>query len=81
MNSLPLLAAAAVVSTAMCELISSGSFYFLDARFADTSLSVFASRLLQYFPSDLASTVTYLGLGALLHMLIASMQTSSVANQ
>jgi hypothetical protein len=80
-SSLALVAAAAVVSTAVCELISSGSFYFLGGRFADTSLSVFASRLLQFFPSDLASTMMYLGLGVLIHMLIASMQPSSVANQ
>jgi hypothetical protein len=81
MNSLPLFAAAEVVSTTLCEVISSGSFYFLGGRFADTSLSGFASRLAQYFPSDLASAVMYLGLGALIHVLIVSMQPSSVTNQ
>jgi len=81
MSNLPLFAAAAAVSTTLCELISSGSFYFLGGRFADTSLAGFASRFVQYFPSDLASTVLYLGLGALIHALVVSMQPASVTNQ
>lgn len=81
MGSLPMFATAAVAGTALCELISSGSFYFLGGRFAETSLSGFASRLVQYFPSDLASTAMYLGLAALIHVLVVSMQPSSVTNQ
>ncbi|HEY5993060.1 MAG TPA: hypothetical protein VIU46_00500, partial [Gallionellaceae bacterium] len=37
-RTLPSLAAAVVAGTFICELISSGSFYFLGGRFADTSL-------------------------------------------
>lgn len=79
-RSLPLFAAAAVAGGAVCELISSGSFYFLGGRFADTSLAEFASRLLRYFPTNLENVALYLGLAALIHVLIASMQPSAAAN-
>lgn len=74
LRSLPLFAAAALAGTAACELISSGSFYFLGGRFADTSLSEFGQRLVQYFPSDLASVALYLGVAALIHTLVAGTQ-------
>jgi len=73
-RTLPVLAAAAMTGAFVCELISSGSFYFLGGRFADTSLAVFVSRLGQYFPSDLASVALYLGIAALIHVLIISMK-------
>lgn len=71
-RSLPLFAAAVLVGSASCELISSGSFYFLGGRFAETSLAGFASRLLQYFPTNLGNVALYLGVAALVHILIAS---------
>lgn len=76
-RSLPLFAAAALAGTAACELISSGSFYFLGGRFADTSLIEFSSRLMQYFPGCLASVALYLGVAALVHVLIISMRHSA----
>lgn len=76
-RSLPLFVAAAVAGTAACELISSGSFYFLGGRFADTSLTEFSSRLMQYFPGNLASVALYLGVAALIHVLIVNAQHSA----
>lgn len=76
-RSLPMFAAAALAGTAACELISSGSFYFLGGRFADTSLTEFSSRLAQYFPGNLASVALYLGIAALIHVLIVSAQHST----
>ncbi len=76
-RSLPLFAAAAAGGAAVCELISSGSFYFLGGRFADTSLVEFSSRLAQYFPDNLANAALYLGVAALIHVLIASAQPSA----
>lgn len=78
-RSLPLFAAAAVGGSTVCELISSGSFYFLGGRFADTSLAEFASRLLRYFPANLENVALYLGLAALIHVLIVTMQHSAAA--
>jgi hypothetical protein len=76
MSSLPLLAIAATVGAAACEVISSSSFYFLGGRFADATLSEFVSRLVQYFPTSLAGITLYLGLAALVHVLISSVQHS-----
>ena len=73
-RNLPMLAVAAVGGAAFCEVVSSGSFYFMGERFADTSLTEFASRLVQFFPSDLASFAMYLGLAALVHVLVAGTQ-------
>lgn len=73
-RNLSLFAAAVFAGTAACELVSSGSFYFLGGRVADTSLSGFGSSLVQYFPSDLGNVALYLGVAALLHVLIASLQ-------
>lgn len=78
-RTLPLFAIAATVGAFICELVSSGSFYFLGVRFADTSLQEFVSRLVQYFPSDLAGVVLYLGCAALVHILISSIRHSSTA--
>lgn len=80
-RTLPLFAAAAATGAFACELISSGSFYFLGGRFADTSLVEFGSRLVQYFPSNLASVALYLGIAALVHTLIVSTQRSAATTQ
>ncbi len=76
-RSLPLFATAVATGAAACELISSGSFYFLGGRFADTSLTEFASRLAQYFPGNLANVALYLGVAALIHVLITNAQHSA----
>lgn len=64
---------ATAVGTAMCELISSGSFYFLGGRFEGTSLSGFSQMLVQYFPSDLGNVMLYVGAAAAIHMLASSL--------
>ncbi len=71
-RTLPLFAAAVFTSTLVCELISSGSFYFLGERFAETSMAGFASRLVQFFPPDLGGVALYLTCAALIHFLLAS---------
>jgi hypothetical protein len=70
-------AASAVIGTAACELISSGSFYFLGGKTATTSLGGFAVRLVEYFPFDLGSAVMYLGVAALVHGLVAAWHSAA----
>ncbi len=65
------LAATAFGGALACELVSSGSFYFLGGRFAETSLGEFGARLAQFFPGDLGGVALYLGCAALAHLLIA----------
>ena len=80
-RTLPYFAAAALAGTAVCELVSSGSFYFLGGRFADSSLGEFGSRLVQYFPADLGGAAFYLGCAAAIHFLITSFRHTHPAAQ
>lgn len=74
-------AVTAFAVTFVCEVISSGSFYFFGGRFADTSLQVFGERLVQYFPLDLAGCALYLGGGAALHLLANGTRQPHIAGQ
>lgn len=65
------LAGSLLVGTVLCELISSGSFYWGSGIFANTNLAEFVARELQYFPSYLASTAFWVGVAALVHIGIA----------
>ncbi len=60
----------AVGSAFVCELFSSGSFYFLSGRFEQTTLLEFGSRLATYFPSYLGSMLFYVVLAAVVHGVI-----------
>jgi hypothetical protein len=80
-RTLPLFAATAMTGALICELISSGSFYFLGGRFADTSLRELVSRLVQYFPADLSGVALYLGCAALIHVLVFGAERSPTAIQ
>jgi hypothetical protein len=68
------LALFALGGTLMCELISSGGFYFFSGRFVDTSLSEFAGRLVEYLPGNLFNQALYLGLAALVHGLFVMLR-------
>lgn len=63
------LAASVVVGAAVCEVISSGSFYYLSGRFDQTSLSQFALRFLTYFPQALSSLLFYVVIAGVLHTM------------
>ena len=55
----------------LCELFSSGGFYFFSARFAETSLIEFGERLIRYFPLYAESFVFYIGIAIVIHSLFA----------
>lgn len=52
----------------ICELFSSGGFYFFSGRFAEPTLVEFAGRIVKYFPAYIHSLVFYVGLAALAHV-------------
>jgi hypothetical protein len=79
-RSLPAFAAAAFASTLACELISSGSFYFLGGRFAETSVREFAARLVEFFPGNLGAVALYLGCAALVHLVLAASHRGHAAH-
>lgn len=63
------LGAAALAGAAVCELFSSGGFYFFSGRFAEPTLAEFAGRLVTYFPRYLQSMAFYVGIAAVVHAL------------
>lgn len=63
------LIAAVFAGAAVCELFSSGGFYFFSGRFAEPTLAEFAGRLVTYFPGYLQSLAFYVGIAAVVHAL------------
>lgn len=55
---------------AVCELLSSGSFYVLSGRFEHPTIGEFATRIETYFPSSLLALVCYVGLAMIVHMAL-----------
>lgn len=60
----PRVTAALLVAPLVCELIASGSFYFLSGVVADPNLLGFHATFWRYFPASLANFVIYLALAA-----------------
>lgn len=70
-NTLLPLGASLLAGAVICELFSSGGFYFFSGRFVDTTLAEFSVRLTKYFPPYLESLAFYVGLAAVVHVALA----------
>ncbi|UTW12704.1 hypothetical protein [Marinobacterium rhizophilum] len=68
----PLVLSVLVAST-LCQLISSGSYYYFSGHFADPTLAEFAQRMLRYTPLSLQSMAFYIALAALVHGAVLAM--------
>ncbi|MDX2424947.1 MAG: hypothetical protein QNK15_01710 [Cycloclasticus sp.] len=66
------LVAAILVGSIVCELFSSGGFYFFSGRFVDTSFTEFSGRLIKYYPSYLQSLAFYIGITVVVHTLFTT---------
>ena len=65
------LAAALTTSAVICELLSSGGYYFFSGRFTEPTFTEFGIRLLTYFPSYLQSLTIYVVIAAIAHTIFA----------
>jgi len=54
----------------LCELFSSGGFYFFSGRIAETSFAEFGEQLLKYFPLYLETFVFYSAIAIGIHVLL-----------
>ncbi len=61
----------------LCELFSSGGFYFFSGHFADATWFEFAGRTLFYLPMYAESFLFYVGFAIAIHMIIVSVQQSA----
>ena len=64
---------AALVGTTLCELFSSGAFYFFSGRFAAPTLAEFGARLARYFPYALEGMALYLGTAVIVYAAFAAL--------
>lgn len=67
-KALPALGASFAGGFTLAEMFSSGGFYFFSGRFAETSMSEFATRLVQYFPYSLQSFAFWVSVLAIVHI-------------
>jgi len=58
----------------LCELFSSGGFYFFSGRFTATSLVEFGERLATFFPMYVQSFLFYTGFVIAIHIAFTLMQ-------
>ncbi len=56
-----------LVGLSLCELFSSGGFYFFSGRFEETTLVEFGSRLVKFFPMYIESFLFYIGIATVVH--------------
>jgi hypothetical protein len=61
----------AFMGLVLCELFSSGGFYFFSGRFSDTTLNTFGEQLIKYFPLYAETFLFYLGIAVVIHSLFA----------
>lgn len=71
------LAVALVVGASICELFSSGGFYFFSGHFNDTNFVEFGARLVKYFPGYLQSLTFYIGVATVIHLIFGLISTSN----
>ena len=58
-----------LIGAGACEVISSGSFYFLSGQFGQTTVTQFAHNLTQYFPHSLSSLAFYVFIAGMIHAI------------
>jgi len=63
---------AALAGTAVCELLSSGGFYFLSGRFTEPTVTELGARLARYFPHALEGMALYLGMAVIVYAAFAA---------
>lgn len=75
LSGLAKLVGVAALSSFASDLISSGSFYFFGGRFAEPTLAGFLPRLQLYTPPAMAWAMTYIGIAAMVHVMLVKLST------
>jgi len=65
-----MLLTAILISAVICELFSSGGFYYFSGHFDEPTLMEFASRELRYFPAYLQSMLFYVAIATIVHVVL-----------
>ena len=59
-----------IIGITVCDIISSGGFYFFSGRFTDVNISEFAGRIAAYLPMFMKTTLLYLSIAAVIHLVV-----------
>lgn len=78
MQGLAKLTGAALASTAVAFVISNGAFYWFGGRVAATSNAQFVQTFVDYAPSFFGSTLMYLAVIAVAHVVVAQRQNIAI---
>ena len=62
--------AASVVGITVCDIISSGGFYWFSGRFENVNISEFAGRIARFLPMFMKTTMMYLAAAAVIHLVV-----------
>ncbi|MBL4743326.1 MAG: hypothetical protein JKX87_01600 [Cycloclasticus sp.] len=76
-RTLPRLLISSTSGVLVCQLFSSGGFYFYSGRFTDPSLSEFTARLLKYTPHTLETMAFYVAFALVVHSLFVLLDETS----
>lgn len=60
-----------IAGLTLCELFSSGGFYFFSGRFEETTFVEFSERLIKFFPMYIESFLFYAGIAIVTHTAFA----------
>ncbi|WP_372740247.1 hypothetical protein [Neptunomonas sp.] len=60
-----------ILGTAVCQVISSGSFYFYSGRYADPTMAEMLNRLIKYSPSHFEAVFFYVGCALAIHLFLS----------
>ena len=69
----------ALVAAILSFAISNGSFYWLGGRYAQPHMTEYLSRLLQWGPLFVRTTISYVAAALVLHAVIARFASSNIA--
>ncbi len=68
-----------IAGLTLCELFSSGGFYFFSGRIAETSFHEFGEQLTKYFPLYIETFLFYIGIVIIMHLLFSLIILNSKA--
>lgn len=60
-----------IAGLVLCELLSSGGFYFFSGRFEETTFIELSERLIKFFPMYIESFLFYVGIALITHVAFA----------
>ena len=62
--------ASAIIGITVCDVISSGGFYWFSGRFDNVNITEFAGRITTFLPMFMKTTLLHLSIAAVIHLAV-----------